>query len=167
MAGRAPGAAATTLLVEALDRGIPLEADGWGERTSLRGLARSWSSSATSSRSPRTRRSTPEAGATSCSRRAARAAARREVREGDALAARLAELAGFAEALALPLRARSCVDYLLRLETIPANFGFKPHWPSAEALDEGREIAAWTQGGPAALDGGAAAPTSTAAWCER
>ena len=28
------------VLLDALDRGIPLEGDGWGERTSLRGLAR-------------------------------------------------------------------------------------------------------------------------------
>src|SRR5262249_57925055 len=42
------------------------------------------------------------------------------------------------------LRGRGLVRHLFGLETIPRNFGHKPRWPSVEALDEARAIAAWT-----------------------
>ena len=133
------------VLTGALDRGIPLEGDGWGERTSLRGLARKL----IDQRDLQPLAAEDAFDAQQAMRELALKGARAEalaasVREGDSLAARLVKLAHFAEAA----RFRSGEDlvaHLLRLETIPSNFGFKPHWPSPEALAEGRAIAAWTK----------------------
>ncbi len=133
------------VLLDALDRGIPLEGGGWGERTSLRGLARKLIDQ---------RDLLPlaaegvfdldEAQRELLEKGVRAAALAVSVREGDSLAARLLKLAEFAEASRFgsgPER----LAFLLRLETIPSNFGFKPHWPSAEALAEGRAIAGWTK----------------------
>ncbi len=133
------------VLTGALDRGIPLEGDGWGERTSLRGLARKLIDqrdlqplAADNAFDPqRAMRELAEKGARGASLAAS-------VREGDSLAARLVKLAEFAEGARF-LSGEDLVARLLRLETIPSNFGFRPHWPSAEALAEGRAIAVWTR----------------------
>jgi ATP-dependent exoDNAse (exonuclease V) beta subunit len=133
------------VLTGALDRGIPLEGDGWGERTSLRGLARKLIDQRDLQPLAADGAFDPDAARRELLEKAARAAElAAAVREGDSLAARLVKLAEFAEAS----RFRSGQDLiagLLRLETIPSNFGFRPHWPSAEALAEGRAIAAWTK----------------------
>jgi ATP-dependent helicase/nuclease subunit A len=133
------------VLTGALDRGIPLEGDGWGERTSLRGLARKLIDQRDLQPLAADGAFDPDAARRELLEKAARAAElAAPVREGDSLAARLVKLVEFAEAS----RFRSGQDLiagLLRLETIPSNFGFRPHWPSAEALAEGRAIAAWTK----------------------
>ena len=132
------------VLLDALDRGIPLEGDGWGERTSLRGLARALLDQ---------RDLEPVAGGSFDAGAAqrellAKGARARElaasVREGDSLGARLDRLAGFAETSRF-LEGEALGRHLLALDTIPSTFGFKPHWPSAEALAEGRAIASWTK----------------------
>ncbi len=133
------------VLLDALERGIPLEGDGWGERTSLRGLARKLIDQ---------RDLVPLAAENAFDLAAAERellekAARgvelaAQAREGDTLAARLVKLGEFAEAgrfLAGPAK----IAHLLRLEAIPVNFGFKPNWPSAEALAEAKSISAWTK----------------------
>ena len=133
------------VLTGALDRGIPLESDGWGERTSLRGLARKLIDQRDLQPLAAEDAFDPQLALLELLQKGARAEALAAcVREGDSLAARLSKLAQFAEGT----RFRSGEDLvarLLQLETIPANFGFKPHWPSPEALAEGRAIAAWTK----------------------
>jgi ATP-dependent helicase/nuclease subunit A len=132
------------VLLDALERGIPLEGDGWGERTSLRGLAR---------RLLDQRDLVPVAADGAFCAEAAReellakgARARElaaQANEADSLGCRLARLAEAAEASRF-LSGDALVRHLLGLESIPANFGFKTHWPSPEALAEGRAIARWT-----------------------
>jgi len=133
------------VLLDALDHGIPLEGDGWGERTSLRGLARTLLDqrdlvpvAADGAFSPAAAR---EALLTKGARGRALAAA---VKEGDSLGARLERLADFAEASRFR-EGDALVEHLLALEAVQSNFGFRPHWPSPEALAEGRAIAAWTK----------------------
>ena len=133
------------VLVDALDSGIPLEGDGWGERTSLRGLARTLLDqrdlvpvAADGTFSPGAAREELQAkGARSRELAAA-------VKEGDSLGARLVGLAEFAEASSF-LEGDALVLHLLALEAVPSKFGFKPHWPSPETLAEGRAIATWTK----------------------
>ena len=134
------------VLLDALDRGIPLEGDGWGERTSLRGLARTLLDQRDLVPRRGGRRLLSRGGARASCWRRARAAgrSRRRCRRATASAARLVRLADFAEASRF-LEGDALVDHLLALEAVPSNFGFKPHWPSPEALAEGRAIAAWTK----------------------
>jgi len=133
------------LLLEALDAEIPLEGlSSWGERTSLRGLARTLLEQ---------RDLEPlvagEAGEAEAWRRELRERADRArelvggVQPGDALAGRLTLLIGFADE-AERLSGQALATHLTRLEVIPRNFGFKPRWPSAEALEQGRALASWT-----------------------
>ncbi len=133
------------VLLDALDRGIPLEGDGWGERTSLRGLARTLLDQ---------RDLLPVAADGAFSAEAAReellakGSRARElaasVKEGDSLGGRLERLAEAAEASRF-LSGDALVRHLLALQAIQSNFGFKPHWPSADALAEGRALASWTK----------------------
>jgi ATP-dependent helicase/nuclease subunit A len=132
------------VLLDALDRGIPLEGDGWGERTSLRGLARTLLDQ---------RDLEPVAGGPFDAGPArkellAKGARARElaapVTPGDSLGARLERLADHAEASRF-LEGDALVRHLLALEPIQTNFGFARHWPSPEALAEGRKIAAWVR----------------------
>jgi hypothetical protein len=134
-----------TVLMDALDRGIPLESDGWGERTSLRGLARKLIDQR--DLVPLAAESTFDAEAVQRELlekglRAAQLAAR--AREGDLLAARLTKLAEFAQTSRFRT-GQERVEYMLRLEPIQSSFGFKPNWPTPEALAEGRQIAGWTK----------------------
>jgi ATP-dependent helicase/nuclease subunit A len=134
------------VLLEAMDQGIPLEGEGlYGERTSLRGLARTLvderdleplvaagAADAAAWRDEllaRTRR-VPELTA--------------NVAPGDTLALRLQALLAFAEAARF-LEGRPLERHLTALEVIPRNFGFKPKWPSVEILEEARAVAAWTK----------------------
>ena len=132
------------VLLDALDRGIPLEGEGWGERTSLRGLARTLVDQ---------RDLGPLAGGAFDAEAArkelvAQGARARELaaaaQEGDTLRARLERLAEHAEASRF-LEGEALVHHLLALETVQANLGFRPRWPSAEALAEGRALAGWTK----------------------
>ncbi len=132
------------VLLDALDRGIPLEGDGWGERTSLRGLARTLLDQ---------RDLEPVAGGAfgaEAARRelVAKGARARElataVQAGDTLGARLERLAEHAEASRF-LEGEALVLHLLALEPIQKNLGFNPRWPSPEALAEGRALAGWTK----------------------
>ncbi len=131
------------VLLDALDRGVPLEGDGWGERTSLRGLARTLLDQ---------RDLEPVAGAFDAlaarEELRAKGARARELaaaaREGDVLRARLERLAERAEGAQF-LEGEPLVHHLLSLEVIASSFGFKPNWPSPELLAEARAIAAWTK----------------------
>ena len=134
------------LLLDALDAGIPLEAEGsWGERATLRGLARTLLDQ---------RDLVPLAAEGAFDGPAARLELRAKAeraaqlaagaKEGDSLAARLTRLADFAGAARF-LEGDALVRHLLAIETIPSNFGFKPSWPSPETLAEGRALAAWTR----------------------
>ena len=139
------------LVVEALDRGIPLEGEGpFGDRSSLRGLARVL----IDQRDLRPLLAEPELDPTSWRRELLEKAARAKeltagVQAGDLLAARLKELVTFAEQSRL-LEGSVLARHLASLKEIPRNWGHKPRWPSAEALEEGRKIAEWTRTGPAA-----------------
>jgi ATP-dependent helicase/nuclease subunit A len=133
------------VLLDALERDIPLEGDGWGERTSLRGLARALLDQ---------RDLAPVAAEGAFSLEAAREELRakgaraRELAaaatEGDSLGARLERLAEFADASRFP-SGDPLARHLLSLEAIPSHFGFRPRWPSDEALRDGRALAAWTK----------------------
>ena len=145
------------VLLDALDRGIPLEGDGWGERTSLRGLARKLLDQ---------RDLDPVATGSGFDFEEARvvllakAARGRELaaraKEGDTLAGHLRLLADFAEAARF-LASVELTAHLLSIRAIPQNFGFKPHWPTPELLAEGRAIASWTKEARAAWAAAASA----------
>ena len=143
------------LLIEALDREIPLEAEtSWGERTSLRGLARMLIEQR--DLEPLAAEGTFDPAAAreellACAARGAALAA--TAREGDRLAAQLVLLATFAEQARF-LTGDALAAHLLALPTIPSSSGFKPHWPSPASLAEGREIAAWTKEARAAWTAG-------------
>ena len=134
------------VLLDALDRGIPLEGEGpWGERGSLRGLARTLVEQRDLEPIAGEGAFLPEAARDELlTHAAARAIWRRPSGAGDTLAGRLALLAEFAERSRF-LSGQDLERHLLALAAIPANFGFRPHWPSAEALAEGRAIAKWTK----------------------
>jgi ATP-dependent helicase/nuclease subunit A len=131
-------------LMAAVDSGIPIQADGWGERSSLRGLARTL----VDQRDLRPLVAEATLDATAWRRdllaQAARAGALLDkVKDGDALGARLLALVTFA-AGAEGLEGEALVTYLRTLSIVPRHFGHKGHWATPEALDEGRAIAAWT-----------------------
>ncbi len=157
------------VLLEALDRGIPLEGEGpWGERTSLRGLARvlleqrdlvplaaegvvdppAWRARAAGEGRARPRRSRPRSS------------------EGDRLAARLETLARLRRAVALPRgprprrapAARSRRPEELRPQAALALARGARRGPGDRGVDEG---------GAPALDGRAGRRACTAGWCAR
>ncbi len=134
------------VLLDALDRGIPLEGEGpWGERTSLRGLARRLVDQRDLAPLCEEASFDPVSVRRELALKGARARALvAGVKQGDALAARLERFADHAEAAQF-LDGHALVAHLLALEPVPSSFGFKPHWPSPEALVEGRAIAAWTK----------------------
>jgi ATP-dependent helicase/nuclease subunit A len=134
------------VLLEALDLGIPLESpSAWGERTSLRGLARVLLEQRDLAPLVAETPFDPEA-----AREELRAKARRakelaaSAQSGDLLAERLGGLVAHAEAVQF-LRGPALVERLLSPPDVPRNFGHRPRWPSAEALEEARGIAAWSR----------------------
>ncbi len=138
------------VLLDALDQGIPLEAEGpYGDRTSLRGLARVLLDQRDLAPLTSETGALPAAWREELLRKTTRA---RQlvagVREGDQLALQLKKLMAFAEQSRL-FEGRPLVEHLFTMASIPKNAGFKPHWPSPEALEEGRKIAEWTKTGPA------------------
>jgi ATP-dependent helicase/nuclease subunit A len=134
------------VLLEALDRGIPLEAQtAWGERTTLRGLARMLVDQRDLAPVAAEDAFDAERAREELVAHAARGAAlAAQAREGDRLRALLEGLAEFADRSRF-LAGEALTGHLVSVPTIPANAGFKPHWPSAESLAEGRKIAAWTK----------------------
>jgi ATP-dependent exoDNAse (exonuclease V) beta subunit len=138
------------VLLDALERGIPLEGEGpWGERTSLRGLARVLLDERDLLPLVAEGQVEPLAWRDELLAKAARAAELvANVQAGDLLAARLQDLVAFAES-ARGLEGRPLLDLLGRIPDVPKNFGHKPRWPSPEALTEARLIAEWTKKAPA------------------
>ncbi len=134
------------VLQDALDQGIPLEGEGpWGERSSLRGLARTLVEQRDLAPLTAEDAFSPTAAREELLARADRARSlAAAVPEADSLGARLLKLGELAEA-SRSLCGTDLVAHLLTLEAIPASFGLKVHWPSPEALAEGRAIAAWTK----------------------
>ncbi|HEX6737832.1 MAG TPA: UvrD-helicase domain-containing protein, partial [Vicinamibacteria bacterium] len=131
-------------LLAAVDNNIPLSAEGWGERTSLRGLARTLLEQRDLEPRVAEGQVDPAAWLAELRGQAERGAAlAARAQEGDTLKARLEALASFAEAARF-LEGRALLDHLARLDAIPRNFGFRPRWPSAEELKEARAVAAWT-----------------------
>jgi ATP-dependent helicase/nuclease subunit A len=134
------------VLLDALDRGVPLEAlTTWGERTSLRGLARVLLEQRDLQPLVADRAFDPAAARAELQARAARG---RELAEGaqpgDALAERLRGLVSHAEAARF-LEGPKLIEHLLSPPSVPRNFGHRPRWPSTEALEEARGIAAWVK----------------------
>jgi ATP-dependent helicase/nuclease subunit A len=139
------------VLPEAFDRGIPLEGEGpFGERTSLRGLARVLLEQRDLAPLCAEGVVDPPAWRRELLERTDRAKQLvAEVQAGDLLAARLKDLIAWAEQSRF-LEGRDLVANLTSLPDVPKNFGHKPRWPSPEALAEGRKIAEWTKAAPVA-----------------
>ncbi len=138
-----------TLLLEALEQGIPLEGEtGYGERTSLRGLARTLVEQRDLEPLISADLASPESWREELLAKAGRG---RELaagaRQGDVLAARLQSLSGFAER-SRPLSGIELASFLADLEPIRRSSGFRPHWPSPEAFEEAKAIAEWTNRAP-------------------
>ncbi len=134
------------VLLEALDQGIPLEGDGfYGERTSLRGLARTLIDERDLEPLVAEGQADVDAWRAELLARARRAAELIEgVAAGDALATRLQALIAFAEAARF-VEGRALERHLAQIEPIPKHFGFKPKWGAPEALAEARGLAEWTK----------------------
>jgi len=134
------------VLLEALERGIPLEGEGpWGERGSLRGLARTLLEQR--DLKPLVADATVDAAAWRSELLAQAGEARAllsRVQDGDTLGSRLAVLVSFAEE-SRGLEGAVLVAHLRRLSVIPRNFGHKPRWSTAESLEQARRVAAWTK----------------------
>ncbi len=137
------------LLVEALDLGIALEPVGpQHERGTLKGLARTLIEQR--DLEPLVTEDTVDAPRwrEQLLAKAARAGELiADVKVGDALGARLQMLIGFGER-SRPLSGIDLASYLVRMDGIPKNFGFRPHWPSSEALEEAKRIGEWTKSAP-------------------
>jgi len=134
------------VLLEALDRGIPLEApSAWGERTSLRGLARVLLEQR--DLEPLAAKDAFDADAAR-SELLAKAARAQELvagaQAGDLLAEKLKAFISHAEGARF-LTGSGLIDHLLGPPDVPKNFGHRPRWPSAEVLEEARAIAAWSR----------------------
>jgi ATP-dependent exoDNAse (exonuclease V) beta subunit len=134
------------VLLEALERGIPLEGEGpWGERGSLRGLARTLLEQRDLKPLVADAAVEAEAWRSELLTQAAEARALLpHVQDGDTLGVRLAVLVAFAEE-SRTLEGPTLVAHLRRLAVIPRNFGHKPRWSTAESLEQARRVAAWTK----------------------
>jgi ATP-dependent exoDNAse (exonuclease V) beta subunit len=145
-------------LLAALDEDIPLEGVGpYGERSSLRGLARTLLEQRDLEPLVAEGAVDPSAWRTELEAKARRAAELIEtVPAADALAARLQALGVFAEQARF-LKGPALVRHLRKLAVIPRNFGHRPRWPSDEALEEARGIAEWTKTAGAAWSAAASA----------
>jgi ATP-dependent helicase/nuclease subunit A len=133
-----------TLLL-AVEAEIPLEGFGaFGERTSLRGLARTLIEQR--DLQPLVADTAVDVGPWNeeLQRQAGRARSLlTEVQDGDTLGARLGALVGFAETARF-LHGEDLRRHLGQLASINRSFGHRPRWSTAEALEEGRRVAAWT-----------------------
>jgi ATP-dependent helicase/nuclease subunit A len=133
------------VLLEALDQQIPLEGFGpWGDRAALRGLARTLVDERDLEPLRAPAETDVEAYRKELLAKAARAAELvRGLPDADVLVARLKSLAHFAEKSRF-LKGRELAAHLSNIATIQRNVGFRPRWPSDEALQEARGIAGWT-----------------------
>ena len=120
------------VLPEALDRGIPLEGEGpFGERTSLRGLARMLLEQRDLAPLRAEGVVDPPAWRRELLERTDRAKVLvAQVKPGDLLAARLTQLVASAEQSRF-LEGRNLVAHLTSLPEVPKHFGHKPRWPTA------------------------------------
>ena len=144
-------------LLAAVDAGIPLVADGWGERASLRGLARTLVDQRDLRPLTAEGAVDPEAWRRDLDAQADRARGLvSRVQDGDVLGARLGALVAFADQ-ARGLAGEALATHLRTLPTIPRNFGHKMRWDSEEALEQARAIAAWTSQASAAWKAAASA----------
>jgi ATP-dependent helicase/nuclease subunit A len=133
-------------LLAAIALGIPLAAEGgWGERSSLRGLARSLIEQrdlgplvATTTVDPARWRSEILAQA------AAGRALAAEAKEEDTLAQALLRLDSFARA-ACEVEGEALIRRLSAPPKMGRNLGQKGNWPAPERLQAAREIAVWVQ----------------------
>ncbi len=133
------------VLLEALDQGIPLEGFGpWGDRSALRGLARTLVDERDLRPLVAPANADAEAFRSELVLKAARA---RELVAGlpdaDVLVAKLKGLVAFAERSRF-LQGRALHAHLGEIATIQKSVGFRPRWPSDESLLEARGIAAFT-----------------------
>jgi ATP-dependent helicase/nuclease subunit A len=132
-------------LLLALDNFIPFEAEGYAERTSLRGLARTLVEQRDLRPLVAETAPDPEAWRRELDAQADRARTLLgHVRDGDGLGTRLSVLVAFAER-ARGLEGDALLAHLGRLAVIPGNYGFRPRWSPPEMLDEGRKVAEWTR----------------------
>lgn len=134
------------VVMAALDHGIPFESEGpYGERGSLRGLARTLVDQR--DLEPLTAEGAIDADAWR-EELAAKAAHARTLAamagEGDTLAPRLLALAAYADAIGAVVEVMPLARTLAAIPTIARNIGQKGKWPSAEALQQARDIAEWT-----------------------
>ncbi|MCG6927031.1 MAG: UvrD-helicase domain-containing protein, partial [Acidobacteria bacterium] len=134
------------VLLEALDLGMPLESlGGWGERSSLRGLARVLLEQRDLAPLVAEDAFDPDAARRELLARATRGKELADTAQaGDALAEKLFAFAAHAEAAQF-LQGPDLVAHLVSPPAVPKNFGHRPRWPSAEALEEARAIAAWAK----------------------
>jgi len=139
------------VLMDALERGIPLQGEGlFASRSSLRGLAR---------RLIEHRDLDPLVGEEAVdlvvwreevlARTAPLASLVERVAEGDLLAARLRELGAFAESLRF-LSGDALRERLLAFPSLRSGLGQKRNWDAA-ALEEGRGVAEWARDVPIRL----------------
>ena len=150
------------VLLEALDAQIPLEGEGpYGDRSSLRGLARSLVEQR--ELAPLVAEGEPDhdAWARELVAKGERAAVLAPaVKPGDTLGGWLAVFVEYAsETSGLAGRARR--NHVARLgevaKGVQRNFGFRQRWPSDEALAEGRALAGWAKDAAAAWSAALAA----------
>jgi ATP-dependent helicase/nuclease subunit A len=132
-------------LLLALDNAIPFEAEGYAERTSLRGLARTLVEQRDLRPLVAGTPLDPEAWRAELLAQAERARALLgHVQDGDGLGSRLHVFCAFAEQ-ARGLQGAALLAHLGRLAVIPSHYGFKPRWSSPETLEDGRKVAEWTR----------------------
>jgi ATP-dependent helicase/nuclease subunit A len=131
---------------DALDAGIPLEGFfAWGERTSLRGLARQLIDQRDLEPLVAEAAEDPSLFRDELLAQADRARALLgSVQPGDTLGERLRALVELADAVR-GLTGRALVARLGDVPSIQRNYGFQKRWASAEALGAGRAIAVWTE----------------------
>lgn len=140
------------VLAEALDRNIRLEPESdWGERSSLRGLARvlleQRDLTPLVAEVPDAEALRQELGVQAT--RARELA--RHAKPGDALAARLEALGVFADQSRF-VAEPDLYGHLARLPEIPKSLGNKQRWPSPEVLAAAKDAAEWTRAWKARLD---------------
>jgi ATP-dependent helicase/nuclease subunit A len=133
------------LLLEALDQDIPLEGlSSWGERTSLRGLARVLVEERDLTPLVAAEAATPLAWREELLEKAARVRTLiADVPQADVLRASLDALVGFAER-SRALAGLELGAFLARLAPIRKNVGFRPHWRTPGAFDEAKAVVEWS-----------------------
>jgi ATP-dependent helicase/nuclease subunit A len=142
------------VVMAALEHQIPFTSEGpYGERGSLRGLARTLVDQRDLEPLVESAALDPAAWRAELLEKAARARALAALAgDADTLAPKLAALAAFADGVG-GLQGLPLARALSTLPVIAKNIGQKGHWPSPEALSEARDVAAWTSGAAARWKG--------------